>query len=377
MNLEECREQIDLVDRQLIDLIRQRMEVSAQVAAYKKAHHLPLFHPERERQVLEKVSSPFPAEQQKGIRLLFEDMMEVSKSYQSKMLPVNQRIFPLFSTPVRLPALPSGANTACQGVEGAYSQIACQTLLERPEIIFYRSFEDVFAAVESGRVEFGVLPIENSTAGSVSAVYDLMSKYQFTICRSLQLRISHCLLGLPDARVDQIKKVLSHEQALSQCGEYLWKNGIEGETRPNTAMAAREVRRIGDQSVAAIGSAACAELYGLKVLINGIQSQSQNYTRFICISKSHLRLPSPSRASLRAILPHQVGSLYQVLRCFAMEGINLLKLESRPIPSAPSQFQFYFDLDAACGEKTLVRVLEGLCARCRVELLGIYPETEA
>ena len=366
MNLEKCREQIDRIDQQLVDLIRQRMEASAQVAAYKKAHNLPLFHPERERQVLEKVSSPFSAEQQTGIRLLFEDMMEVSKSYQSKMLPVNPQISPLFSNPMRLPILPSGANAACQGVEGAYSQIACQTLLEHPQITFYRSFEDVFAAVESGHAEFGVLPIENSTAGSVSAVYDLMSKYQFTICRSLQLRISHCLLGLPDAQVSQIKKVLSHEQALSQCGEYLWKNGIEGEARPNTAMAAREVRTIGDRSIAAIGSAACAELYGLKRLIDGIQSQSQNYTRFICISKGPLRLPVPSRASLRAILPHQVGSLYQVLRCFAMEGINLLKLESRPIPSAPSQFQFYFDLDVACGEKTLVRVLDGLCARCQV-----------
>lgn len=250
-------------------------------------------------------------------------------------------------------------------------------MLRKPEISFFKSFEDVFTAVKDGRAEFGILPMENSTAGSVTAVYDLMGKYQFTICCSLQLRIEHCLLGLPNAEAEEIQMVFSHEQALSQCSEYLWQRHISGTPRPNTAMSAKEVCHQGNPTVAAIGSSLCAELYGLKILERGIQNQKYNYTRFICISKDPIRLPAPSRMSIRLILPHRVGTLYQVLRRFAMEGINLLKLESRPIPTAPDQFQFYFDVDANYEENTLIRVLENLASHSKVELLGIYPEVSA
>lgn len=244
-------------------------------------------------------------------------------------------------------------------------------------MFFCATFDKVFSAIEQGLCQYGVLPLENSTAGSVNAVYDLMQKHNFSIVRSVRLRVDHSLLALPGVKPSEIREIVSHGQALEQCSEFLKQLPNVTVTRcENTAAAARMVAESGRRDLAAIASPACAEIYGLHPLQERVQNEHGNYTRFICIAAKPEVYPGADRTSLLVTLSNEPGSLYQVLARIYGRGINLTKLESRPIPGSDDTFRFYFDLEASVYSPELPKLLGELESVCEhVCYLGSYSET--
>ena len=378
MELSELRKEIDSIDDQLVKLFCQRMDVAARVAEYKKENDLPIYHPAREREKLRDVSEKAGSEMADYTRVLYSMLFELSRSYQSKQ---NGRISGLYqqisdsfaSTPKLFPQNPM---VACQGVEGAYSQIACEKIFKSPSILYFKSFDGVFSAIEQGLCEYGILPIENSTAGSVNSVYDLMIKHNFSIVRTFRLKIDHDLLVNPGTSLSDIKEIYSHEQAISQCATFL-KSLPNAKVIPveNTAVAARMVAQSHRKDVAALSSHSCAELYGLDCLASSVQDKGNNRTRFICISKNLEIYPGADKTSIMMTLPHRPGSLYKVLARMYVLGINVTKLESRPTPDREFEFMFYFDLETSIYSEEFVQLiceLDDLCEKFKY--LGSYSE---
>ncbi len=360
MDLKELRSQIDSIDDQLVNLFAQRMEVSAKIGDFKKAQNLPVFVPAREREKLQDVAQKAGPEMANYTRVLYSMLFELSRSYQSKR---NDALTPLFenitkaieNTPKMLPQAPM---VACQGVEGAYSQIACEKIFKSPFIMYFKNFDGVFTAIEQGLCQYGILPIENSTAGSVKKVYDLMIKHNFSIVRTFRLKVDHNLLVNPGTELESIKEIYSHEQALNQSADFLSKfKGVKVIPVENTAVAAEMVASSGRNDVAALSSRSCAELYGLKVLANSVQDQGNNYTRFICISKNLEIYPGSDKSTVMMILNHRPGALYRVLARLYVLGINVTKLESRPLPDRDFEFMFYFDLDTSIYSEEFVQLM--------------------
>ena len=360
MDLSELRKEIDRIDDQLVKLFVERMKVSAGVADYKRANNLPIFVPAREREKLADVAEKAGPEMANYTRVLYSMLFELSRSYQSKR---NNTISPLFgqitkaieTTPQLFPQAPM---VACQGVEGAYSQIACEKIFKSPFIMYFKNFDGVFTAIEQGLCQYGILPIENSTAGSVKKVYDLMIKHSFSIVRTFRLKVDHNLLVNPGVSLESIKEIVSHEQAISQCAEFLSKfPGVKVTAVENTAVAAEMVAKSGRTDIAALSSRSCAELYGLKCLASSVQDQGNNYTRFICISKNLEIYPGSDKTSIMMVLNHRPGALYRVLARLYVLGINVTKLESRPLPDRDFEFMFYFDLDTSIYSEEFVQLM--------------------
>ena len=232
---------------------------------------------------------------------------------------------------------------AYQGIKGANSYEAAQRLFPEGELTAYKSFEDVFKAVENGECVYGVLPVENSTAGSVAAVYDLILRYRFYIVGALDLSIDYCLAGLKQSTLGDIEKVISHPQALSQCEQYISRMGFEATACSNTAVAARDTAREKRLNLAAVCSYKAAEEYGLKVLDDHLQDNKNNKTRFIVISEKLYISENANKVSLCFSLPHVTGALFHMLQRFDALGLNLTKIESRPIPDKDFEYLFYLD----------------------------------
>lgn len=363
MDAKEIRTKIDTIDSQMADLFTQRMALAAQIAQWKKEQGLPVLNSGREREVLSHMVELCPPELEGYIRVLYSTMFDVSRSYQQSLTcgssPLAQRIDQSLSSAAE--RFPTKAVVACQGVEGAYSQLACEKLFKTPDIIYFHRFDDVFSAVSKGLCQYGILPIENSSAGSVTAVYDLMKEYNFHIVRGIRLRVSHCLLARPGARFEDITEIVSHEQALNQCSHLLAAHPeIKVTVCENTAAAARLVAESGRSDLAALSSRSCAALYGLKVLRDHAQNNDSNYTRFICISSKPEIYPGADKISLMATLPHKPGALYRLITRFASLELNLTKLESRPIPGSDFEFRFYFDLEGWAGDPAVKALLASL-----------------
>ena len=378
MELNELRNEINQIDDELLKLFLRRMEVTDQVADYKREHNLPIYQPQREREVLKKVAEQAGDEKSAYARVLFSMLMELSKSSQNKRtgreLELHRRIAEAIENTPRL--FPRSPMVACQGVEGANSQIACEKMFQNPFILYFKSFESVFSAIEQGLCQYGILPIENSTAGSVKKVYDLMIRHNFSIVRTFRLKIDHNLLAKPGVKLGDIKEIYSHEQALNQCSSFLETlTGVKLIAVENTAVAAKMVAESDRTDIAAISSRSCMELYGLANLAPSIQDKDNNRTRFICISKNLEIYPGADKTSIMMILPHRPGALYRVLARLYVLGINVTKLESRPIPDRDFEFMFYFDLDTSIYSEEFVQLmceLDELCEEFRY--LGSYSE---
>ena len=376
--LEQLRGDIDAIDRQIVDLMKQRMETVAQVAEYKKANNVPVLDTGRERALLSKVGQEAGEELADYIQSMYRTIMAASRSYENGKLGRGSKVYDgikkaMEETPQLFPQRPT---VACQGIEGAYSQIACDRLFKAPSIMYFQSFDHVFKAVESGMCQYGILPIENSTAGSVNAVYDLMIRHNFSIVRSARLKVSHNLLAKPGTKLEDIRDVYSHEQALHQCAGYLagLKN-VAVHVVENTAVAARMVAQSDRSDVAALSSRFCAEQYDLEIVQDNVQDQDNNYTRFICISKKPEIYPGADRTSLMMTLPHKPGTLYNVLAKFYALNINLQKLESRPLPSREFEFMFYFDVEASVYAPEMEKLFRDLEAESeQLRYLGTYHE---
>ena len=378
MDLKDLRNDIDAIDDQLVKLFAQRMEISAQIAGYKKEKSLPIFVPAREREKLADVAEKAGPDMANYTRVLYSMLFELSRSYQSKLTgevsPLYREIMEAIEhTPKLFPQTPM---VACQGVEGAYSQIACEKIFKNPFIMYFKNFEGVFSAIDKGLCQYGILPLENSTAGSVKKVYDLMIKHNFSIVRTFRLKIDHNLLAKPGTKISDIKEIYSHEQAINQCSEFLQTlTGITVIPVANTAVAADLVSKSDRKDVAALSSRSCAELYNLEILASSIQDKGNNRTRFICISKKLEIYPGSDKTSIMMVLPHRPGSLYKFLARLYTLGINVTKLESRPIPDRDFEFMFYFDLETSIYSEEFVQLmceLENLCEDFKY--LGSYCE---
>lgn len=378
MNLKELRAQIDEIDDELVRLFCKRMNIAAQVADYKKENGLPIFVPAREREKLQDVSQKAGPEMAAYTRTLYSMLFELSRSYQKKRNGGDPELYEKISQAIgETPALfPQEAMVACQGVEGAYSQLACEKVFKSPMIRYFRTFDEVFQAIDDGLCKYGVLPIENSTAGSVTKVYDLMLQHDFYIVRSFRLKIDHNLLAAPGAKMEDIRVIYSHEQAINQCSGFLRNlKNVNVVAVANTAVASEMVASSGRQDVAAISSRACMELYGLENLASSIQDKGNNRTRFICISKNLEIFPGADKTSIMMVLNHKPGALYKVLARIYALGINVTKLESRPIPERDFEFMFYFDLETSIYSQEFRELMGELKDFCEeFKYLGSFSE---
>ena len=363
MELDEIRERIDAVDENMLALFLERMVLSDRVAAYKRAHSLPLTNKTREREILARVTENTGA-LEPYVHQFFTNLFELSKARQAELNAGASRIRALVEQALAAPeeAFPRTGVIACQGIEGSNSQAAADKLFPRGNIVYVKSFEAAFNAVESGLCQFAVLPIENSTNGSVRAVYNLLQKKRFSIVRGTSLCIRHELMAKPGTRMADVTEIFSHEQALGQCGRYL--STLSGKVKitpcANTALAAKMVAESADSGAAAICSHACAELYGLETLSDDIQDSDNNYTRFICVTKKPAIYAGANRISLILACQNKPGALNEILSKLAAHGVNMSKLESCPVTGGNFEFEFFMELDASVREPGVLPLLEEL-----------------
>ena len=375
MDLLELRKEIDEIDDELIPLLLKRMSVSEKVAKYKVERGMPVLNSEREQQILDDVAKKC-GKQGETIKTVFAATMDASRALQHKIVGGGKELREDIENAIKIDKLDTaGKPIACQGVEGAYSRVTANIIYPNTDIHFHKRFEDVFEAVNRGDSKFGVIPVENSTAGSVHESYDLIMKYRFFVVGAYDLKIEHCLCAKSGTKYEDITDVYSHPQALSQCNNFLRNFDFTGINYSNTAAAAKYVSESPKNNVAVICSELAAKKYGLNVLKRNIQNNDKNTTRFIVISKE-LAIPSDAqKISLIFALPHKTGSLYRVLGRFSMAGLNLTKLESSPIEN--SEFSYYFYVDVLGNVKD-EETLDLICALSdelpEFEFLGNFHE---
>jgi chorismate mutase/prephenate dehydratase len=377
-DLASYRAEIDRIDDDILSLFTERMDVASLVAAYKKAHNMPVMDRSREREILAQAADRAPEDMTTYAQVLMGLLMEASRNRQNRLTKTESPIVDAIDDALaKSPDLfPATAYIGCQGVEGAFQQIAADRLFKHPAITYFSTFESVFRAVEEGLCDYGVLPVENSTAGSVNQVYDLMMDHNFYVVRTCRLKIDHNLLAKHGTKLDDVTDIYSHEQAISQCEDWIAAHpGIKVHIVENTATAAKMVAESPEKGVAALAARSAAELYGLDTLERSVQDNANNYTRFACIAKDLTIFPGADRTSLMIVADHQPGALYKILAKFYALDINIIKLESRPIPGRDFEFMFYFDLECpvkAPGFKTLMASLPEVCEEVRY--LGSYSE---
>ena len=377
MELSEIRTKIDAVDEQILTLFLERMALSEDVAAYKNEHNLPILNKTREREILANVVEK-SGDKERYAYHLFSTMFELSRSRQAELISAPTKVKAQVEASLKAGSeiFPQTGLVACQGVEGANSQVACDRILPRGNLVYVKTFGAVVAAVESGLCKFGVLPIENSSNGSVRAVYDLLQTHKLSIVRSTRLCIRHELLALPGVKMSDITQIYSHQQAIGQCSKFLnGLNGVQVIPCDNTAVAAKMVAESGDRHIAAISSHPCAELYGLECINDSIQDSDNNYTRFICVSKDPVIYSGSNRISLIIGCNNRPGALYEILSKLAALGINMTKLESCPITGRNFEWIFFLELDATVKDPSVMAMLEELERSCAsFHFLGSYME---
>ena len=359
---------LDRIDGELLELFIERMAAAEQSD--------PRRDPVREREIMNRIARTCSGDTAKAARLFFTELFDFAANRRRTPEGESSIASMIAAALKETPALfPQQATVACQGVEGSYAQQACDRFFRVPEIVYVRSFEGVCQAVEQGLCEYGVLPVENTLYGTVGAVYDLMTEHRFHIVRSLKKQISHALLALPGTSREELREVVSHDQALGQCSRFIKDHKLKVSVCENTAVAARQLAESGNRHMAAIASPECAALYGLEIVDTDIQNNANNYTRFICISRKLEIYPGADKSSIILSVPHRPGALYQLMAKFAALGINLSKLESRPVPGRDFEFIFYFDFDASTIEPGVVALLEELSAGPETFVfLGNYSE---
>ena len=364
-DLNQCRAELDVIDAQLVSLFEKRMQVVRDVAQYKHEHNINILDSSRENVVLESRAAQLKEPVlKKPLMDLFREMMRLSREEQRRYLDT----------------LNTTQSVAYNGVPGAFSESAVVGFFgAQCDRRHYKTFEEVFAAVAGGEVKYGVLPVENSSSGSINLVYDLLGRYACHIVGEQLVRVEHCLLGVPGAKVEDIKTVYSHEQGFAQCPVYLGQHP-QWTTTPyfNTAIAAKHVAELGDVSNAAIASRLAAEHYGLEVIAPDIHSYDGNHTRFIVVSASPVSSGVPDKATITFTVRHERGSLMRVLSSFVAMGMNLTHIESRPLHESNWEYCFYVDLMGNVGENALRILMESLsrdCESCR--LLGAYQAAKA
>lgn len=362
--LSEIRVEIDAIDQQMVRLYEKRMHLAEDVAEYKMATHKHIYDKKREDEKLKALADLVPDDFLKqGVAEIFEQIMSTSRKKQYQMLAEHGLLEPLgFTSIAQIDA--KEKRVVYQGVEGAYAQMAMKRFFgDDCEGESVATWRDAMEAITEGRVDYAVLPIENSSAGIVAENYDLLLEYDVTIVGEQLLRIDHALLGLPGASIDEIEVVYSHPQALMQCADYLEKKHpqMERKALKNTAVAAQKVRDDGDRTQAAIAGMQNASIYGLSVLEECIQDNKENETRFIIVARDKVYVEDADKVSLCFDLPDdEAGALYKIMSHFIFNGLNMTRIESRPCKGKKWQYQFFIDFEGNLLQEAVVNALRGL-----------------
>lgn len=375
VDLGELRNEIDSIDAQIVKLYEQRMEISAKVAEYKIGTGKKVFDKEREDAKLEALTAQTHNDfNRHGIEELFQQIMSMSRKLQYQLLTKQGVVGRLPFTEVER-IEKENVRVVFQGVEGAYSQAAMKQYFgEQVNSFHVEKWRDALEAIMEGMADFAVLPIENSTAGFVSEIYDLLMKYDDYIVGEQIIRIEHKLLGLPEAELSDIESVYSHEQGLMQCEEYLNTHRNWNQTAvENTAGAAKRVAEAGDKTQAAIASAFAGETFGLKVLDEHICSSDVNSTRFIIVSNQRMFRKDAQKISICFELPHRSGTLYNILSHFIYNNLSMSKIESRPLPGRNWEYRFFVDFEGNLNDSAVKNALRGIMEEAtNVKILGNY-----
>jgi len=378
MVTEDTQKKIEELDRQIEELTKKRLHLATMEDNSQSKSDALVSERKYERKFLNSLDYGDDVTLKSCQRTVFRTLFDLSRTYSStKTKTVSYLATQINDALENTPKIfPDSALVACQGVEGAYSQIACDKLFANADIMYFRTFDGVFQAVESGLCKYGVLPIENSSYGSVTAVYDLMKSHKFHIVRAKKLQISHRLMVKPGTKFEDIREVFSHEQAIGQCSTFLKDNqNIKVNIVANTAIAAQNVANSDRSDIAAISSADCANLYNLDIVRDDIQNSDHNYTRFIVICKDLEIFPGADKASIMVALGHTPGALSNLLSRFSATGLNLTKIESRPIVGRDFEFMFYLDIDASVYSESFIDLMCQLdCDSAAFAFLGSYKE---
>lgn len=375
MDLLEIRDQLDGIDAQIAALYEQRMRLCEDVAAYKIRTGKAVFDPERERQKLDAVAALMHSDfDRKAIRELYQQMMTVSRRRQLALLAEHGRRYESgFEMRDEIPR--AGKRVVYQGVEGAYAHIAAMKYFGADaELYHVRSWRDAMEAVSRGEADYAVLPIENSSAGAVSDNFDLLLAYDNAIVAEVDLPITHALLGVEGSMLSEIRTVYSHAQALAQCSEFLEAHPeIEKIAVANTAVAARMVAERGDRHAAALASEQSASLYGLHVIQRQMNQQETNTTRFIVVGSKREYSRHADKVSICFEAAHKSGSLYNVLGNFIFNDVNMIMIQSRPIPERNWEYRFFVDIEGRLDDPNVINAFSGIQDQVQMfRVLGCY-----
>lgn len=377
--LEGYRQEIDRIDGELVKLFLERMAVTGEVGEYKQRAGIPVLDAGREKQVIAaKTALTDDPARKADIAALYESIMAISRRQQRHLVREGAEdagYAAWLADLARAREAVARPRVVYQGEPGCYSEEAAAGFFgDDVDSRGLAWFTDVFAALERGEADYAVVPVENSSTGSIRQVYDLMAQYRYSIVGEWQVKVEHCLMALPGVELDQIQTVYSHEQGLMQCEKYLdahrdWKRV----PTLDTAGSAKLVAETGDRTAAAICSRRAARLYGLNIMAEGVNYNSMNHTRFAVVSPVPELRTGRDKISAMFRLPHQSGSLHEILTIFAVQGLNLLKIESRPIPGHGWEYLFFLDFTGDLsmdGMDGVLHELSQLAAEFRI--LGNY-----
>lgn len=370
-DLNEVRKDITEIDQQIVELFLRRMRCSEEVSDYKMVTGGAVYVPSRETELLTTLLAKVPEPYRLEYTALLKTTMRISRKHQYErmlsseperlQLPIQERI----QTP---------GSVCYQGLPGSYQHYVATKLFPQAAQFSLPTWEEVFRHVSEGYADIGVVPVENSTAGTVNEVYDLLEQYGLSISYSYIAQIRHCLCACPDAALDTIRDVYSHPQALRQCQHYIQKHGFRNHEESNTAVAAERIRQLCDPTKAAICSEAAAERYGLTILERGVNDGTFNQTRFIAVARELSAKPEDTRVSLILTLPHVCGSLSSALAVFGDYGMNMTEIHSRPLPDMPWNYCFYVDFDGnLLHQDTRALVYQMIQELPAVRVLGSFP----
>lgn len=379
MDLLDYRHQMDEIDDQLVELFQRRMNLSGNIAAYKKEQGLPILDAGREREKIKAVRSKVAPNMRNFTSVLYSSLFELSRSYQSQQMQQFTDLSNKISNAIlnTTPLFPQDVSVGICGVEGSFAQLACEKLFRTPFVLYFNQYEGIFSAVEQGLCQYGIVPIEHSTAGSEKKIYDLMMQHQFCVVRSVRLKIDHSLLAKPNTKLEAVQEIIITEQAASQCTAFLKSlhPDIQVTVCENNGIAAKTVADSPRNDIAAICSRNYMELYGLKCLRSSVQDSENNSIRFFCVSKNLEVYPGANCTSIILSLPNKPGALYKLLARFYTLGINITKLESRSIPSRDFEILFYLDLETSIYSQEFSQIICELSASSEeFTYLGSYSE---
>ncbi|MDO5154790.1 MAG: bifunctional chorismate mutase/prephenate dehydratase [Eubacteriales bacterium] len=374
-DLSVTRQEIDKVDQQIVELIEKRMDLALEVAKYKMSTGKPIYDRQRELEKLEKLGTIASTEfNAKSVQELFLQIMSVSRRYQYSVIGDQDHVIDGMFEKKEALDITADTKVAYAGVPGAFAEMAMIDYFgEEIQTVAVKEFRDVTSMVASGEVDYGVLPIENSTAGFVSGIYDLLDRNALSIVGEQKVQVNQCLLGIPGTNLSEVTTVYSHPQGLMQAKDYLDDKGWHEVSMNNTAASAKKVKEEGDTSKVAIASARAAKLYGLEILNPKLNVSDDNTTRFVIVSKKREYVESANKVSISFALPHQSGTLYNILAHFIFNNVNMTSIESIPLTGRQWEYCFFVDFEGNLSDSAVKNALKGIMAETEdFRILGCF-----